>query len=342
MREIYLLTDYKGYFGSKYNSVPYRSGMNKELLKKYLNEYRYKCVFINLFEVDFRIDWNNRLVLYTSQEDLNCHYKSYVEDVIFGLELEGANVIPAFKYLRAHNNKVFMEILRKNLGLDLRNELNTYHFGAIDELKKFEQKISYPVVLKGATGSMSKNVFIARDRKELFKNSKKLSKSCYFFYDIKDILRKFRHKGYKRESKYRQKFIVQEFIPNLKNDWKVVVFGSRFYVLYREVRKNDFRASGSKKFRFNEDNLIPEGLLDFAQQFYFKLKVPWVSLDIIKKNKFFYVVEFQTIYFGTSTHLKSNGYFFKNGNKWEKKHEILDLEKVYVDSLIENIKTYNL
>ena len=35
MNKIYILTDYKNIFGSKHNATPYRSGMNKKLLKKY-------------------------------------------------------------------------------------------------------------------------------------------------------------------------------------------------------------------------------------------------------------------------------------------------------------------
>lgn len=36
MKKLYLITDYKGFFGSKYFDVPYRSGMDRELLASFL------------------------------------------------------------------------------------------------------------------------------------------------------------------------------------------------------------------------------------------------------------------------------------------------------------------
>ena len=58
------------------------------------------------------------------------------------------------------------------------------------------------------------------------------------------LFRWLRHKNYVRESWNRGKIVVQEFIPGLKNDYKVLIFGSKYYVLYRRVREGDFRASG--------------------------------------------------------------------------------------------------
>lgn len=342
MRDIVLLTDYKGNIGSRYDAKPYRSGMDNKLLKSYFRMNDFIPSFLPFNEVNINDpSWRNTPVLYSSQEDKGHHYKSYIEDIVFALELAGAHVIPAFKYLRAHDNKVFMELLRNNVGVDSHNELKTFHFGTVEELNRFDDRISFPVVIKGAVGAMSKNVMLARNKKELYKNAKMISKTHYFSHDLKEIGRKIKYPGYIKESRNRQKFIVQEFIPGLENDWKVLVFGSRIYVLYRGVKENDFRASGSKVFKFNEDSLIPPGLLDYAQMFFSRLEVPSISLDIVKRKNHFNVVEFQAIYFGTSTHLKSNGYFCNNDGKWKKRLELLDLEKIYVDSIVEFIKNSN-
>jgi len=339
MRDIVLLTDYKGHFGSRYDAQPYRSGMDKKLLKYYFKKNNFNPLFTSFSDVNINdSNWENTYVLYSSQEDKGHHYKSYIEDIILALELAGARVIPSFKYLRAHENKVFMELFRKSIKSNSLGEFRTFHFGTIEELKSYADRTPFPVVIKGSAGAMSKNVALARTKKELLKIVKTISKTCYFFHDLKEIGRKIKYPGYIKESRNREKFILQEFIPGLDNDWKVLVFGSRIYVLYRGVKKNDFRASGSKVFKFNEDNLIPNGLLDYAQMFFSKLEAPNISLDIVKRDNHFYVVEFQAIYFGTSTHLKSNGYFLKEKGKWKKKLELLDLEKVYVDSIVEYIK----
>ena len=104
--------DYKNQFGSKYTATPYRSGMDKDKLNNYFSNYGYDVEFMQLSAVNFPNDWKDKYVLYTSQEDKDYLYKSYIEDIVYGLELAGARVIPSYKFLKANNNKVFMEILR--------------------------------------------------------------------------------------------------------------------------------------------------------------------------------------------------------------------------------------
>lgn len=50
----------------------------------------------------------NTSILNTSSEDNGYHYKDYIEDIILGLYLQGAILLPEYKYLRANNNKVYM------------------------------------------------------------------------------------------------------------------------------------------------------------------------------------------------------------------------------------------
>jgi glutathione synthase/RimK-type ligase-like ATP-grasp enzyme len=337
MKQIYLLTDYKGNFGSKHNAVPYRSGMNKDLLKKYFEECGFEAVFMNFSEVNYEDNWKDKIVLYTSQEDHNYHYKSYIEDIVYGLELAGANVIPRFKYLRANNNKVFLEILRSQIQDKKLKNIKSWHYGTIEELKKMVDQFSYPVVLKSAEGAMSRGVSLAKNKDELIRNAKKISRTMNIYYDLKDLGRSIKRKGYIKESKYRRKFIVQEFIPDLNNDWKILIFGERYYILFRYVRENDFRASGSHRFIFNDNSLVPIGIFKTAKRFFDVLDVPCLSIDIIYDGSNYYFTEFQAIYFGSTTHEKSDGYFKKINDKWMKINDIIDLEKVFVDSIVRYI-----
>lgn len=135
MNKIHLLCDYKGLFGSKYTAKPYRSGMNKKLLKEYFNEEGFEPEFLQFSEIDFRNDYSGLIFLYTSAEDDSLRYKNYIEDVILGLEMCGAIVIPSFKYLRAANNKVMMEILRTSSLLADINNIKSLHFGCLEEVK---------------------------------------------------------------------------------------------------------------------------------------------------------------------------------------------------------------
>ncbi len=107
------MTDYKNRFGSRHFDKPYRSGFDQQVLAKYFSQHNINPKFINLSDVNFRKNnFTNQFILYTSSEDEGYFYKSYIEDIVLGLQLSGARVIPDFKYLRANNNKVFMEILR--------------------------------------------------------------------------------------------------------------------------------------------------------------------------------------------------------------------------------------
>ena len=333
MNKIYILTDYKNIFGSKHNATPYRSGMDKDLLKKYFEIYEFEAIFLKYSDINFRkMNLKDQYVLYTSSEDIGGLYKNYIEDIIYGLHIQGAKIIPDYKYLKAHNNKVFMEILRDLTINDDINFIQSHYFGTLEELTNNINKIEFPVVIKSAAGAMSRGVYFANNKNELIKNAKKISRSKYIFDELWDLGRAIKHKGYIKESKYRNKFIVQNFIPNLKNDWKILIYGDRYYILYRGVRDNDFRASGSGKFIFTDD--IPNGILDYAKQIFDILNVPNLSIDIAFDGNKFYLLEFQAIYYGTTTIEKSSFYFKNINNSWEIIKEKPILEKIYVESIL--------
>lgn len=82
------------------------------------------------------------------------------------------NLIPDYKYLKAHNNKVFMEILRDLTINDKLNFIQSHYFGTLEELINNINNIKFPVVIKSAAGAMSRGVYIANNRNELIKNAK--------------------------------------------------------------------------------------------------------------------------------------------------------------------------
>ena len=93
LEDIYLLVDYKGHFGSKHGAIPYRSGLVKEKLSDQFARWGYRTVFLNFCDVNFQSgQLRNQFVLFTSSEDRGLHYKSFIEDVVLGLEIGGAHV----------------------------------------------------------------------------------------------------------------------------------------------------------------------------------------------------------------------------------------------------------
>ncbi|MBN1187863.1 MAG: hypothetical protein JXB49_36655 [Bacteroidales bacterium] len=337
MKDILLLTDYKGFFGSKQKTKIYRSGMDIVKMARLFQEHEYNIKIVNFSQLDLDIVFKTRpIVLYTSSEDNYGMYKAYIEDIIFALEQKGIFVLPKYKYLKAHNNKVFMECLREISEFTPIKTIHSKFFGSYEELILNLSSFIYPVVIKPAYGAMSKGVAKALNEIELIKSVKAISASKSIIHDIKELLREIKHKGYIKESTYRNKFIVQNFIPGLNNDWKVLLYDNKCYVLYRGNRENDFRASGSGKFEFRKE--LPAGLLDFAYSIKTYFDVPHISLDIGYDGKTFHLIEFQFLYFGTTTLEKSSFYFEKSKDNWRICDEQSDIEFVYVESIINYLK----
>ena len=113
MKKLIALVDYQYRFGSKQKDVPYRSGMNMLLIKDLFAKNNIKLEYKNFSEIS-NTTFNNPIAyVYTSSEDAELKYKSFIEDVILSLELSGSIVIPSFNHLRANNNKVFMELMKR-------------------------------------------------------------------------------------------------------------------------------------------------------------------------------------------------------------------------------------
>lgn len=331
--DLIALCDYKGRFGSKDCIVPYRSGMDKLLLASKFQGFNLNIVYQNFQDIN---NLNNKdgVFLYTSQEDNGYKYKDYIEDVIHYLSIRGSRTIPDFKYLRANNNKVFMEFLRKEL-LSEEYQLQSFSYGCLEEAIE-GNTIEYPIVVKAAKGASGSGVFLARDESELISCVKRVSKTRDIPKEIRDTLRCIKHKGYIKDSKYRERFILQHFIPNLTNDWKVYVFWDKLFVFYRPIfKKRIFKASGGgyDNYFYGKEARIPEGLLDYANTVRFQLDVPNISLDIAYDGERFYLLEFQCLYFGTAGILRSGHFFHKKGDEWIAVENKESVESAYAYSI---------
>jgi glutathione synthase/RimK-type ligase-like ATP-grasp enzyme len=338
MRELYILTDYKGNFGSKQKTEWYKNGMDLDLIENLLLKNNFSPKLICFSEIDFATtNFKDKIIIYTSSEDPGYFYKDYIEDIIYGLNCQGAILLPDYKFLRANNNKVFMEILRDIEGLSEIKNIKSKHFGTVEKLIEKSDKLTFPLVLKSSAGAMSKGVYLARNKKQLKRKAVKIAHTPNWFHTLWEYKNYIKHKGkIKLTSRYRKKFIVQDYVEGLDSDWKVLIYNDKIFTLNRRNRKNDFRASGSGLFSFKKDP--PEGMLDLAKKIYDSFKVPHLSLDIAFNGEEFFLIEFQALYFGTKT-LESSPFYFQNiHNKWEIKYDKLVLEEVYIESLCNFIK----
>ncbi|MCI0567845.1 MAG: hypothetical protein L0Z52_06600 [Acidobacteria bacterium] len=336
MEDIYLLVDYKGHFGTKHGAVPYRSGLDREKLARHFQDRGYRATFLNFCDVDFQNgDLRGRCFLYTSAEDHDLLYQSFIEDIILGLENCEARILPAYKFLRAHHNKVFMEILRDQLLGNEQRSLKSRFYGTREELEARLGGVALPSVVKPASGSMSVGVRLCKSPEELLRAASQASASQHWPTDAWDFGRMWRRRGYVRESLHRRKFVVQSFLPGLGNDWKILIYGKKYYVLMRRTRKHDFRASGSGRFEFITE--LPAGLLDFASSIFNRLDVPHLSMDIGVAEGRFHLFEFQALHFGTKTIEEAPFHFARSGQEWKRVDGPSSVEEEFVRSVVDHL-----
>jgi hypothetical protein len=336
MIKLIALTDYKDRFGSKHFDEPYRSGMDKERLISVFNSFEIELCFIPMHKAWELFPSDADFFIYTSSEDDAYLYKSYIEDVVLGLVQMGKVALPGFIHLRANNNKVFMEFLRGQTKNPLLNTIKTSFYGTLEELKKEMHHFSFPVVLKKSAGASGRGVFKANNENELVAVGKIASQSRSLKVEIRDWLRSFKHKGYVLDSAHRNKFVVQNFIPDLKNDWKVYWFNGDVYIFYRPIFSHrDFIASGGgyDNYLYGEDAFKPQGFFDFVEEVISCFDVPQASMDIAFDGKDFHLLEIQFLYFGTAGIPYSKGFYKKESGDWIYVSERHDIEYVYAKSI---------
>lgn len=325
MQNIFLFTDYRGQF---YSSAKHRGvAVDLPKLKKEFTKNGFNLIIKPLSEIDFRTqNYKDEWVLYQSSEDPGLFYRSYIEDILLGLYAQGAKLIPAFEYFKAHHNKHFMEILRDTCDIPEIQNIQAKRYGTFEDycgdLKNLEKGA---FVLKASGTSKSKEVFLLETPEEKVKLPKLTSRTfstknwTYFLEGLRT------GKKLLPISNNRGKFILQPFIGEIKGDYRVVVYGEKFYVLYRENRPNDFRASGSMRFKYDIE--LPVGLLDYAKKIFSGFNTPYIALDIGVKGNDFFLFEFQFLSFGQYTLEKSSFFYLFNGDKWTKVFEQPNLER---------------
>lgn len=340
MKNILLLCDGRGYLTSSLEKKS-RGKINISLLKKSLEAYGFNVKIMCLHDLKFPSEFSGWFVLYPSSEDAGLFYKGFIEDIILRLTLDKAILLPKYELFRAHHNKVFMELYRSCFSDPEFQTIKTWVFYSYKDLKKIMEKetLQYPLVLKSSSGAGSAGVSLVRDEKELLKKAMHMgyisfsnllfSKKDWFYSRLIYYKKRFLGEKPLRVVECKEKMVLQTFIPNLEYDYKVLVFGEKFYILRRKTRDNDFRASGSGKLEF-PDGLTEKEIqvLDFAKKAYIQLDTPLLSIDIAYDGDQCHMLEFQCLNFGPYTLQYSNCYYKYIEDKWKEfpAHSILENE----------------
>lgn len=173
-QKIFILIDYRNTF---YSSTKKISGsMDVSKIKLLFEKRGYRVEIERFSNINFRSEkYNNSFILYQSSEDPSLRYKDYIEDILLGLELKGAVLIPDFYKFRSHHNKVFMEILRDVGGCAFIQNIISKKYGTLDELKEDAINIVLPAVVKQGAGSRSRGIGLGNYIDEVFNFAKKIS-----------------------------------------------------------------------------------------------------------------------------------------------------------------------
>lgn len=334
-KRVFLLLDYRDQF---YFSTRYRGAcLDIEKLKRYFKDNGYELIIRRFFEIDFRKEnYKDEWILYQSSEDPGLYYKDYIEDVLMALYFQGAKLIPDFRFFRAHHNKVFMELLRDTLSVDEIKNITSKGFGTYEEYAKSDLIASSDTyILKPGAGTRSSGIKLLVSNKDKRKYPRNIS-NTFTFGNLKLFISKLKTgKPFTPMSNNRHKFIIQNFIDGLNGDFRIIVYGEKYYAVFRGNRENDFRASGSGKLNFEAE--LPNGLLDYAKKIYKKFGLPFMSLDIGYKDESFYLFEFQCLCLGQYTFEKSKFYYTQTDSGWVRVFETPDIERELTTTVLQYI-----
>lgn len=323
MSKVYFVTLPNGYFG---NAPESWQTLDVEKMASSVLASGYEVVYTDISEI-LNFDLTDKdYVVYTAAD--NDELNRYILDVLYFVNKK-ATLVPSYDVMKAYENKGFQTLYRKAAGLDCLNE--DYYFDLLEYNKP------KPFVYKDVMGAGGSSVELVSSNKKwdrLISNKIKLS----FVQKVKNIIRKKQLTAYEYslyEYKYRKfnRFVTQDFIPSLDCDYRVLIFSDKYYAMKRDVRKNDFRASGSKKFSFER---IPIEVIEYARYVFSKIDAPFLSIDIAYSldDSKCYLIEYQGLSFGTSALRHSLGYYKMINDQWDFVSKDSDLEEEYSKAIL--------
>ncbi len=324
MKELVILTGYDSFIGQ--TRKPW-VGIDTELFVRELEKLDIACRIHEFHEVaNHQVELRDSLIFYSFSHRENLRH--YIRDILIYLASRGNTLIPSFELFCCHENKGWQELLKSKLGI---KSLDWHYFSSKRELDGYPLK--FPLVFKTLGGSNSTGVALVHSKseilKELAKREPKLSLGQKLDFWRRRNLRKHKHfPGYpdydlSRDALLYQDymspeipFILQEFIPGLGYDYRVIVLGDKYFVSKRHTKAGDFRASGAKLFDFEIPN--PDKLLDKAKELYGIFASPYISLDFGEDAQGkLYLFEYQASHFGINAIVRGNGYFQSQSGSWQ-------------------------
>ncbi|WP_062051710.1 RimK family alpha-L-glutamate ligase [Bacillus sp. JCM 19034] len=324
MKKNLIITDYRGFLRRKKTKD---ESLDVVKIKKILTEEGYHFDITSFEEIAANYHYystiENSYIIYSASK--NQEYNKYIDHVIYLLG-KNNHLLPNYELFKAFDDKGFQELYKTNLGIE---SLGYRYLSNINSFYELSDQIKYPIVMKEMVSASSKGVYKVNDSKEVEDHYSRIINKQQGLR-LKDTLKKFIKKK-KKDYAGVSRVVLQEFVPNLKDDWKVLIFGEKYYVLNRKVRKNDFRASGSGDFAYISP---PLEVLEKARETFLNLNTPFLSVDLAFDGENAYIIEIQALNFGPITLLNSSSYYIKENNEWLEIAKKSDLDEEYANAYI--------
>lgn len=322
-RRIVFITGNNRFFGQ--TRKPWTS-MDADKIRQRLVENGFDVDMMTAHEVVNREKpIKDAIVFYAFSQRLN--ERSYIRDMVRHLD-DGSNfIVPSYDLLQCHENKGYQELYKKRVG---EEGLKATYFSGPRDLEGYS--VPYPVVLKTLDQSNGKGVHLIRNQTELDRCLSRFETlplvTRLDLFRRKRFRRKKSHPGYpeynnrkdyEEYSVYIKKergFILQEFVPDLDHDYRVLAFPDRCWVVLRHTPEGDFRASGAKL--HDHDFEADPRMLNFAWSVYQKMDTAFLSMDICPKSDGYGLFEYQALHFGIRYYVHSRGYYERDesGRTW--------------------------
>ncbi len=326
----------RGWFWKTYPTPTQTQSLDVRQISASLEKGGYEVELAQFDRFDLSKSYRDYYVLYGSSEDYLGSSKSFMEDILLWLELHGAILIPHYKYFRAHHNKVMMELLRLDFSAAEFKTIQSRVLPSARSGQEILAELPRPAVIKSASGAGSTGVYLARNQQEMISAIHKASRQVfgfpYLWIRLNNVIQFLKRKA--PQVVNNSKYVVQNLIPGLAGDYKVLIFGQRYFVLYRLNRENDFRASGSGRFVDREDSELFQ-VLDFAQRCFREIDSPFVSMDIAYNGQQAHLIEFQCVSFGFKAMSLSDHHYQTILGKWQRINKRVIPEEIFCDAVMD-------
>jgi glutathione synthase/RimK-type ligase-like ATP-grasp enzyme len=291
------------------------------------------------------IDWRARgaFDLMMRHDIVLWHFSHYSADemkfarpMLAALKAAGRMVFPDSADAEHFDDKVAQAYLMKGLGIATPMNYMLHSRGAVEDW--IREVGTFPVVAKLRGGSGSSNVKLIRSSGSLrrysgrmfgrgFRNRPnalfKVRSNLASARSVTDIVKRIRRApefifswksagrlGYENGYVY-----LQEFIPGVDHDLKIVVVGDRLSYIGRSVRAGDFRASGGGSL-FYDRSMMTKDVIDLAFAAADRMKSDCTGFDVVVDPRSNRPVILEVSYgFSHTALLQAQGYFDRSG-RW--------------------------